>query len=280
MTIAIVTDSTASLSAEDAHELGIHVIPVSVVIGAKVYTEGVDVTPQMITEALETVMPVSTSRPSVETFEAVYRSLLLSGVDEIVSVHLSAQMSGTIESAQLAAKRVSVPVHVIDSQQVGLATGYAAGRAARAAKAGASIDEVIAAAKNTGKVSSILVYVDTLEYLRRGGRIGGAAAFFGAALSVKPILTMKDGVVAPLEKVRTASRALARLITLAVEEVKLIDGDYDIGIQHLGAPEPAQMVGEKLAKELGRESIPVDEIGASLGVHVGPGMIGVTIAAR
>ncbi len=280
MTIAIVTDSTSSLSAADAEKLGIHVVPVSVVIGAKVYTEGVDVTADMIAEALVSFLPVSTSRPSAETFEAVYRSLLVSGVTEIVSIHISSKLSGTLESAQLAASRMSAPVHVIDSLQVGLGTGYAAGRAARAALAGKSVDEVIAAAKNEGAVSDVLVYVHTLEYLRRGGRIGNAAAFIGAALAVKPILTLVDGEVAPLEKVRTKTKALNRLVALTVEKGKLIDGEFDIGVQHLGALEAAASVAERLAQELDQDSVPIDEVGASLGAHLGPGMIGVTIAAR
>lgn len=280
MTIAIVTDSTASLSAADAQQLGIHVVPVSVVIGAKVYTEGVDVTADMIAEALGSFVPVSTSRPSVETFEAVFRSLILSGATEIVSVHISSKISGTLESAQLAAQRVAVPVHVVDTLQVGLGTGYAAGRAARAARAGKSVEDVIAAAENVGQVSDVLVYVDSLEYLRRGGRIGTAAALIGSALAVKPILTLENGMVAPLEKVRTASRALARLVAMTVEKRNQIAGDYDLGVQHLGASEQAATVAERLADALDRDSVPVDEIGAALGAHLGPGMIGVTIAAR
>src|SRR5690606_3273023 len=122
-----------------------------------------------IADALGSFVPVSTSRPSVETFEAVYRSLILSGATEIVSVHISSKISGTLESAQLAAQRVAAPVHVIDTLQVGLGTGYAAGRAARAARAGKSVEDVIAAAVNEGQVSDVLVYVDSLEYLRRGG---------------------------------------------------------------------------------------------------------------
>ena len=280
MTIAIVTDSTASLSVADAHELGIHVVPVSVVIGAKVYTEGVDVTSEMITTALGSFTPVSTSRPSIETFEAVYRSLFTAGATDIISVHVSGKISGTIDSAKVAATRVAGAVHVIDSKQVGLATGYAAGRAARAAADGKPVDEVIAATLNEGKVSAVLAYVDSLEYLRRGGRIGTAAALIGSALSVKPILTLEDGEVTPLEKVRTSSRALSRLVALTLEKASEIEGEFDLGVQHLGALEPATSVAKRLAEALGRESVPIDEVGASLGAHLGPGMIGVTIAAR
>lgn len=280
MTIAIVTDSTASLSRAEATEFGIHIVPISVVIGAKVHTEGVDVTSDMIADALKSFVPVSTSRPSAETFDAVYKSLAASGVSQIVSIHLSGKMSGTVESAQLAADRCPIPVHVVDSQSVALATGFSVLRAARAAAQGADIDTVVAAAQATGKVRDIFLYVDSLEYLRRGGRIGTAAVLIGSALSMKPILTVADGMVAPLDKVRTASRALARIVALTADAAKKIQSEYDVAVQHLGASGPATKVAEQLVSALGAEEIRIDEVGASLGAHVGPGMIAVSIAER
>lgn len=280
MPLAIVTDSTSSLSVEDAAALGIHVVPISVIIGARVYTEGVDVTADMISTALTEGVPVSTSRPSAETFEAVYRSLIASGVTDIVSVHLSSELSGTIDSARLAASRFSQPIHIVDTRQVGLATGFAAGRAARAVRRGESVEQVVAAARTNVSESSVLIYVDTLEYLRRGGRIGRAAAMFGSALAVKPILTVQDGIITPLEKVRTASRAQSRLVALATEVAQGLNGECDIGVQHLSSTDAARSVAERLAQALGRDEVPIDEVGASLGAHVGPGMIGVTISAR
>lgn len=280
MSIAVVTDSTASLNPDDAAREGISVVPTTVIIGARVYTEGVDVTSQMIADALAGFVPVSTSRPSPETFQAVYENLAAAGADEIVSVHLSSRLSGTCDAANMAATRVDVPVHVVDTLQAGLATGFAAGRAARAGAAGATAAQMVAQAREAAASSTVLLYVDTLEYLRRGGRIGRAAALIGSALSVKPLLTIEDGLVAPLEKVRTASKALARLAVLADEAVAKIDGDYDIGVQHLASESVAMTVAENLAKQLGRDSVAVDEVGADIGAHVGPGMIAVAVSPR
>ncbi|MFS0886302.1 DegV family protein [Aeromicrobium sp. 179-A 4D2 NHS] len=280
MTVAVVTDSTASLDPDDAAREGITVVPTTVIIGARVYTEGVDVTSQMIADALRSSVPVSTSRPSPETFQSVYEALAATGVEEIVSVHISSKVSGTIDAARLAAGRVEIPVRVVDTLNAGLATGYAAGAAARARDAGADPAGMVAAAEEAARSAMVLLYVDTLEYLRRGGRIGRAAALIGSALSVKPILTIDDGQVTPLEKVRTSSKALSRLVTLAVEKVATYEGDYDIGIQHLANADVAASIADQLCERLGRDAIAVDEVGADIGAHVGPGTIAVTVSAR
>ena len=280
MNVAIVTDSTSSLDPGDAEREQITVVPLQVIIGADVFTEGDDVTADMIAEALAGFVPISTSRPAPDDFLAVYERLASEGAEAIVSVHLSARMSGTLESAQLASKQASVPVTCIDSTQVGIATGFAAGRAAQARDAGSDAGEVADAAQRAGESSSALIYVDTLEYLRRGGRVGAAAALIGSALAVKPILTIEEGLVVPLERVRTKAKALARLEALAVEKAQACDDGFDIGVQHLASLDTAAAVAERLATALGRESVSVDEVGAAIGAHVGPGMISVTITPR
>lgn len=280
MTVAIVTDSTASLNPADAERENILVVPTTLVIGSHEYIHGEGVSSEQIAEALAAFVPVSTSRPSPEKFALAYDKLISEGATSIVSVHLSAKLSGTIDSARLAAERCSVPVHVVDSTQAGLATGFAAGRAARARDAGASAEEAAAQARISGEKSTVLLYVDTLEYLKRGGRIGPAAALVGSVLAVKPILTIADGLVAPLEKVRTASRALARLVALAAEAATAAETDFDCGVQHLASPAVAQSVADRLAEVLGRETVAVDEVGADIGAHVGPGMIAVTVTPR
>ncbi|MET0819803.1 MAG: DegV family protein [Aeromicrobium sp.] len=280
MQIGIVTDSTSSLDPGDALREHIEVVPLQVIIGAETYTEGDDVTADMIAEALAAFVPVSTSRPTPDDFLAVYERLASDGAEAIVSVHLSARMSGTLESAQLASKQASVPVACIDSAQVGLATGFAAGRAAQARDAGEDASGVADAARRAGESSSVLIYVDTLEYLRRGGRVGAAAALIGSALAVKPILTIEEGLVVPLERVRTKAKALARLEALAIEKAQACDDGFDIGVQHLASLDTATAVAERLATALGRESVSVDEVGAAIGAHVGPGMISVTITPR
>jgi DegV family protein with EDD domain len=211
--IALVTDSTAMLPASQAAERGVTVVPLQVVIGAKAYDEGVDpeATPDTIAEALRAYTPVSTSRPTPAAFLEVYERAAAEGADCVLSVHLSGEVSGTFESAQLAARQASVPVVAVDTRQLGMATGYAVLAAADVIAAGGTVEEAAGAARARAEATTSLFYVDTLEYLRRGGRIGAAAAVLGSALAVKPLLTVAEGRITPLEKVRTTSRALARL---------------------------------------------------------------------
>jgi DegV family protein with EDD domain len=188
MSVALVTDSTASLSSETAAAHGITVVPLQVVIGAASYDEsGPDaVTPKMLAEARKVWTPVSTSWPNPEALREHSERLAGEGATEIVSVHISSELSGTFESAQLAARRASVPVTVVDSRQVGMGTGYAVLAAAEAIAEG--VDAVTAgkAARTRAANTTSLFYVDTLEYLRRGGRMGAAAALLGSAMAVKP----------------------------------------------------------------------------------------------
>ena len=170
---------------------------------------------------------------------------------EIVSIHISGDMSGTFESAQLAARQVSVPVTTVDSRQVGIATGFAALTAADVLDAGGSAAAAVEAARDRAASSSSLFYVDTLEYLRRGGRIGAAAALFGGALAVKPLLTIADGRVSTLEKVRTSARALARLEDLAAERAG--DLAVDVSVAHLADEDRAGQLADPAAGATRRE---------------------------
>lgn len=279
----IVTDSTASLPAEVAQAHGIRVVPLQVVIGARVLDEGPDgATPEVVAQALRDFVPVSTSRPAPALFAELYRSLEAEGFEEIVSIHLSGEMSGTFESAQLAALEVDLPVHVVDSGQVGIATGFAALTAVDVLQAGGTAQQAAEAALARGEAATSLFYVDTLEYLRRGGRIGAAAAIFGSALSVKPLLEIAGGKVVPRERVRTASRALARLAELAVEAAG--DRPVDVCVSHLAnagrAEELAAALTERLAEGLEGREVMCGELGAVLGAHVGPGMVAVCVAPR
>lgn len=281
--VVVVTDSTASLPPDVAEARGIRVVPLQVVIGARVIDEGPDgATPDVVAEALREFVPVSTSRPAPALFAEVYRELAAAGADEIVSIHLSGEMSGTVESAQLAALEADVRVHVVDSTQVGIATGFAALTACDVLDAGGTAQEASAAALARGQAATSLFYVDTLEYLRRGGRIGAAAAILGSALSVKPLLEIADGRVAPRERVRTASRALARLVELAVEAAG--DRTVDVCVSHLAnadrAEELAAILAERLAEGLEGREVMCGELGAVLGAHVGPGMVAVCVAPR
>lgn len=278
---AIVTDSSACLNPADAEREHITVVPLKVTVGDETYLEGEDaLTGDLVAQSLRNKVQVTTSRPTPDNFVETYERLAAAGAEAIVSVHLSAKISGTLDSAQLAAKRVDVPVTVVDSTTVGLAVGFASGRAARARDAGGAASSIAAAARAAGEASTTLMYVDTLEYLRRGGRVTALGAVIGGALAVKPILAMTDGEAKVIEKVRTSARALKRLEALVLAACADAENGVDIGVQHLAAQETAERVAAGLAQALGRETVPVDEISAVLGAHSGPGTILVAVTPR
>jgi DegV family protein with EDD domain len=271
---AIVTDSTAYLPAEAVERHGITVVPLSVVIGDQVYDEGADVA-----SALLRRRAVSTSRPSPEAFAEAYRAAADAGAREVLSLHLSAELSGTCEAARLAAASAPLPVRVVDTRMVAMALGYSVLSAAEVGAAGGSAEEAVAAAVKRAEATVALFYVDTLEYLRRGGRIGAARALLGSALAVKPLLHLADGSIQPLEKVRTAGRAIARLEELAVQRAG--NAEVDVAVHHLAAPERAQELAERLRGRLpGLRALHFSEVGAVIGAHVGPGLLGVVLAPR
>jgi DegV family protein with EDD domain len=279
MSVAVVTDSTAYLPAELVERHRIEVVPLYVVLAGRSGREGADISPQDVARAMGTRgQQVSTSRPTTGDFVAAYRRCLDAGADRVVSVHLSAELSGTWDAARLAAAQVGEHlVTVIDSRSAAMATGFAVLAAARAAEAGGDGRVVADAARTTAAGTRTLFVVDTLEHLRRGGRIGAAASLLGTALAMKPVLHVSDGRVVPLEKVRTSARALSRLVQRAVETAA--GRPVDLAVHHLAAPDRAQ----RLAADL-REALPqvgellVSELGAAIGAHVGPGALGVVVS--
>jgi DegV family protein with EDD domain len=283
-TVALVTDSTAMLPRDVVERYGIEVVPLQVVIGATSYDEGVDpdVTPETIAAALREWKPVSTSRPTPAVFGEAYIRAQKAGATEVLSVHLSGEMSGTVESARLAARDASVPVRVVDTRQLGMATGYAVLAAAGVLEEGGSCEKAAGAALARADATTSLFYVDTLEYLRRGGRIGAAAALLGSALAVQPLLEIVDGRIGPREKVRTAARALSRLEELAVAAAA--DRQVDVAVAHLANPDRAgvlaEHLGRRLAANLSGREVSVGEVGAVIGAHVGPGMVAVVVSPR
>jgi DegV family protein with EDD domain len=277
--IGLVTDSTAYLPPEVVTACGITVVPLQVVIGGTAYDEGAEATAGTVAAALHRYVPVTTSRPPPAAFLTAYQRAADSGHDGVLSLHLSAEMSGTYDSAVQAAGEAPLPVRVVDSRSLGMGLGYAVLAAAEAVAAGAALDEAAAAAEKRSAATSAVFYVDTLEHLRRGGRIGAGAAFLGSALAVKPLLHLVDGRIEPLEKVRTASRAIARLEELAA--LRAGDADVDLAVHHLGNPERAATLAERLrARVRGLQDLYVSEVGAVVGAHVGPGMLAVVVAPR
>ncbi|GAB3264289.1 DegV family protein [Kineosporia babensis] len=291
--VAVVTDSTAYLPAAMAAELGVTVVPLQVVVGGVARPEdigsGTEITfgADEVVAALRADKPVTTSRPSPQVFIDTYRRLQARGHRAVVSVHISGDMSGTVAAARLAASEVAaegLTVEVVDSRSLGMGLGFGVQAAAQAAAAGAEVEDVARLASRRSLNSSIYIYADTLEFLRRGGRIGAATAWLGSALTIKPVLALADGRLEPLERVRTTQRALTRLFELTVAEVTGPDETGDgvgtsVAIHHLRAPERAGELAGLLHERLpGLGEVPVAEVGPVIGAHVGPGAVGVVVA--
>lgn len=276
MPVAVVTDSSGMLP--EKHD-GITVVPLQVVIGDDVLDEGSPGARSAdVLAAHSAKQAMSTSRPAPAALAAAYRSLVAAGATEIVSVHLSGELSGTCESARLAARDVLVPVVVVDTRAVGPCVGFAAEAAEMAGRGGATAEEAAAAAMDRANATRSFFYVDSLDFLRRGGRIGSAAALLGSAFAVKPLLAIDEGRVVAHERVRTSTRALARLADLAVEAAG--DRPVEVSVAHLGAPDRAAALVSDLEQRVPSASVRCGEIGAALGAHVGPGLIAVSVAPR
>jgi DegV family protein with EDD domain len=233
-----------------------------------------------VARALRAKVQVSTSRPTPAEFAARYQELLDAGASHVVSVHLSSALSGTWESAVLAAQDFPHGVvRVVDSRSTAMGLGFAVLAAAQRAVDGGSAAEVQGAATATVDATRTLFYVDTLEYLRRGGRIGTAAALFATTLSVKPLLQLVEGQIVALEKVRTSTKALARLVELTSQAAGR--DRVDLAVHHLAAADRATAVEAQLREQLPRlgESY-VSELGPVIGAHLGPGVVGTVIVRR
>lgn len=277
--VAIVTDSTAYLPQQARARHDIITVPLTVVLGNKALEEGTEISARSLAQALQRRTSVTTSRPSPATFAATYRKVAESGANGIVSLHLSAEISGTYDAAVLAAKEAPVPVRVVDTGMVAMALGFCVLAAAETAEAGGTLDETVAAAEKRAAGTSAYFYVDTLDYLRRGGRIGAAQALLGSALAVKPLLQLEDGRIQPLEKVRTASKAIARLEDIVVERAGT--SPVDIAVHHLAASERADRLASGLQRRVrGLGELHVSEVGAVIGAHTGPGLLGVVVSPR
>jgi DegV family protein with EDD domain len=279
VSVAVVTDSTAYLPADVVEKFGIEVVPLYVVLAGRSGREGREIGPREVAQALAVRgQHVSTSRPSPGDFVAAYRRCLEAGAERLVSVHLSGELSGTWDAARVAAQQVGEHiVTVVDSRSTGMGTGFPVLAAARAAAAGADAEAVAAVARSVAEATRTLFVVDTLEHLRRGGRIGAAAAVLGSALAVKPVLQVVDGRVVPREKVRTSARAINRLVQLAVETAG--EQDVWVAVHHLAAAERAERLADELRGRLpNMRELYVSEIGAAIGAHVGPGAVGIVVA--
>jgi DegV family protein with EDD domain len=272
-----VTDSTADLPPQVAQELGISVVPLIVIFGDEVYREGVDITHDLFYDkmARSKVLP-TTSAPSVGDFLAVYEALLKEGNDEIVSIHLSSKLSATYNNACQAARQMvdrGARIEVIDSRVISFGLNFLATAAARAAAAGAGTEEIRTIVERMLPQIRILVVVDTLEYLRRGGRIGRARAFLGTVLRVKPLLSIRDGEVHPEERVRTKALALERLFQIVTSYPRT----KEVSIGYSTNASEAESFRRRLEAALPGVTINVGRLGPVIGVHTGPGVLGVGV---
>jgi DegV family protein with EDD domain len=280
--VAVVTDSTSSLDPAEAARADVSIIPLQVVIDDISRPES-EVLPQEVAKALRSGKQVSTSRPTPEVIGNTYAQLARAGFEAIVSVHLSSKISGTYGAARVAAASVNIPVIVVDSRSLAMAVGFAALTGSRLARSAAAPPEVVAGVRRRAAGATTYFYVDSLEYLRRGGRIGPAAAMLGSALAVKPLLTVADGEIRPCERVRTESKALSRLEELgldALTQAGQSNGAVDVAVHHLDNPEGAQRLVKRLSGRMPSGNVVISEVSAVLGVHVGPGTLGIVVSPR
>ena len=273
MAVRVVTDSTSSIPADVAQALDITVVPLTVFFGDEALQDGVDISSDAFFERLvaSPVLP-RTSQPSVAQFAEVYAKHAADG-HEVVSVHISDKLSGTLNSARAAAGDTGTRVEIIDTEGASFWVALVAMAAARAAGEGKGVAEVAAVAREAAAQMRLYFVVDTLEYLQKGGRIGKAQALLGGLLSIKPVLRVHEGEVHPYEKVRTRPKALQRLRELVRE-----GGPYqELAVLHGTTPEDASALAADLA-DLTPSPVLIGSVGAVIGTYTGPGVIGV--AAR
>ncbi len=273
MTVAVVVDSTADIPEAIRSELGIAVVPLSIHFGSSSYRDGVDITTSEFYGRLvqENVHP-STSQPPPGAFAEVYEQLA-GKHDGIISIHLGGKLSGTVRSAEQARELVAgVPIQIIDSGSVSMGFGFLGIEAAQMAREGKSLDEITAYIEEMIPKIRLWAVLDTLKYLERGGRIGRTRAFLGTLLSVKPIIRVKDSEVLPIEQVRTHKKAITRMVELASAEAPF----RHLAVLHSTSEPFAQELADRIGVLHPRAEIIVSELTGVIGVHGGPGVVGVT----
>jgi DegV family protein with EDD domain len=271
--VAIVTDSIANLPAHLAQQLGIHVVPLLIHFQDQSYRDGLDVTPSEVYRLLRANKQIpTTSAPSLGDFLRVYEAAAQEA-SSIVSIHPSAQLTATHQIAMTASHVITdIPIRVIDSRTGGMAHGFAVLEAARAAASSATPDEIVARAMQVAARAQLLFTIDTLEYLRRGGRIGGAAALLGNALQIRPVLHITDGHVDALAQVRTKARAVDRIVE---HMARSADGrSLHVAVFHADVPQEAEALQQRMAEQFECVELYVTEFTPVMGAHTGPGVLG------
>lgn len=278
MTIRIVTDSTCDLPESVVREYQITVIPLYINVGDQSYLDGVDLSRKDFYTRLPSFpVPPTTAVPGLETFARVYQDLATDGATEILSLHISPTLSGMLDVARAAARQVrQVPVTVLDSRQLSLGLGFAVLAAARAAAEGRSLTDILALLEDQIPRTYVFAALDTMEYLRRSGRVSNLVANIGGLLKVKPLLKMNDGV-ASSERVRTQRRAYQRLIELVRDLVPM----EQLALVHTNAADRADALWAQARHLFPNITNPLSvDVTPVLGVHLGPGTVGFACVAR
>ena len=271
--IHLVTDSTAYLPPDIKLKYDVHTASLKVIVGDQTYDEEGGITKAEFFKLLANVATApTTSQPSAGEFLELYTQLL-GDEDEIISIHLSEGVSGTVPNARAAAQEISPDrIHVVDSRTTAIGLMIMVIAAGEALAAGKSTAEVLAILERMIDESCIYFSVDTLEYLHKGGRIGAASRWLGTLLNIKPVLYLHEGVIQPLDKVRTTKKARRRIL----DEVEQVVGQRPayVGVAHIQAEEAAQELAERARERLNCASLHISEIGPTVGSHVGPGTLG------
>lgn len=272
MTVAVAVDSTADIPESIRIELDIATIPLSIIFGSESYRDGVDITTDEFYQRLiESDVHPSTSQPSLGAFIEVYQELARTHAG-IISIHIGGKLSGTVRAAEQAKELVpEVPIRVIDSGSVSLGCGFLGIEAARMAQAGKSLDEIAQQVEALIPKARVWAVLDTLKYLERGGRIGRSRAFLGTLLNVKPIIQVKESEVLPIEQVRTHKKAIVRLVELVSAEAPY----RYLAVLHSTSEPFAQELADRLGALHPRTDIIVSQLTGVIGVHGGPGIVGV-----
>jgi DegV family protein with EDD domain len=280
--IAIVTDSTAYIPKEIGADFIFHVAPLQLIWGDEQFRDGVDIQPDEFYERLQTaeIMP-STSQVTPGTFKEIYKDLSSQGY-EIFSIHISSKLSGTIDSAIQAKEMLELQnIEIFDSFTTGMALGFQVLTVARAVANGASLKECVKIAQKARENSGVLLTVKTLEFLHRGGRIGGAQAFLGTMLKLKPILEVRGGKIEPAGKARTMNKAVEKMINILFEKIDH-KSPVRLAIQHANARVEAENLQSKVINALGNVEIAeimISDVSPVIGTHIGPGVVGISFLA-
>jgi DegV family protein with EDD domain len=273
--VRIVTDSTADLPAELAGDLSITVVPLQIIFGEETFRDGIDMDAASFFERLRASKELpSTSQPSVGDFVETYERLALE-TDRILSVHLSSRFSGTVETARQAAQQLAdrVQIEVLDSHSVSMAMGLAVIEAARSAQAGGDLGACADTARSVLRRIRLAVTLESLEYLRRGGRIGRAQALLGGLLRIKPILTIRDGEAFPLARARTRQKALDEVLRLCLDQGTITEA----AVMQATTPDDARYLAGQVNQRFPGVPVHVGQMGPVIGVHGGPGLIGLAV---